>query len=147
MKCASEYNRVLTASEIAAIASPPTSGLADYRKFNENAGTQTIDSASTGLSVTSNEALLTVAAGSGPTATINLPVTDTHYNAGDTINFSGSATDPDEILGTAPSRGGSISTTTITRIRSCRTQAVSPADRSSSPPSAKRLRSCGIAST
>jgi glucose/arabinose dehydrogenase len=93
------YNRVLTASEIAAINSPPTSGLQSYWKFNENAGTQTIDSASTGLSVTSNEALLTVAAGSGPTATINLPAANTFFNAGDTINFSGSATDPDETLG------------------------------------------------
>jgi len=45
---------------------------------------------------TSAEAILSVTANQPPTATINTPPPPTNYNAGDTINYSGSGTDPTE---------------------------------------------------
>ncbi len=47
-------------------------------------------------SATSNEAKLTVTTDSAPTATIINPPDGTLYNAGDTINYSGSGTDPED---------------------------------------------------
>jgi glucose/arabinose dehydrogenase len=49
---------------------------------------------------TSNPATLTVTANQAPVATILSPANGTRYNAGATINFSGSATDPEN--GTLP---------------------------------------------
>jgi glucose/arabinose dehydrogenase len=50
---------------------------------------------------TSNNATLTVTAfNAAPNATIKTPLEDTHYNAGDVINFSGDATDAED--GTLP---------------------------------------------
>jgi glucose/arabinose dehydrogenase len=46
-------------------------------------------------SVTSNPATLTVNNNQPPVATISSPANGTHYNAGTTIGFSGSATDPE----------------------------------------------------
>ncbi len=51
-------------------------------------------------SATSNNATLTVTSNTAPTATINTPTAGTLYNAGDTINYSGSATDTQD--GTLP---------------------------------------------
>jgi hypothetical protein len=45
---------------------------------------------------TSNPARLTVSNNQSPVATILTPQTGTRYNAGDTIGFSGSASDPEE---------------------------------------------------
>lgn len=45
---------------------------------------------------TSDEATLTFRDGQAPTATITSPPDGTKYNAGDTINFSGGGTDPDD---------------------------------------------------
>ena len=49
---------------------------------------------------TSNEARLTVLANQSPTAAITQPVTGTLYSGGQTINFSGTGTDPED--GTLP---------------------------------------------
>jgi glucose/arabinose dehydrogenase len=48
-------------------------------------------------SATSNEARLTVVANQPPTATITQPVSGTLYNAGQTINFSGTGSDPEDV--------------------------------------------------
>jgi glucose/arabinose dehydrogenase len=54
-------------------------------------------------SATSNDATLTVTANNAPTGTITAPANNTLYSAGDTINYSGTGTDPED--GTlAPSR-------------------------------------------
>ena len=47
-------------------------------------------------SVTSNPARLTVSNNQSPVATINTPADGLHYDAGDTIAFSGSASDPED---------------------------------------------------
>lgn len=47
-------------------------------------------------SATSNEALLTVVANQSPTAAITQPAIGTLYTAGQTINFSGTGSDPEE---------------------------------------------------
>jgi glucose/arabinose dehydrogenase len=47
-------------------------------------------------SATSNSATLTVTANSAPTATITAPAHNTLYTAGDTINFAGTGTDPED---------------------------------------------------
>jgi glucose/arabinose dehydrogenase len=46
--------------------------------------------------VTSNDATLTVVDNQPPTATIDTPLIDTMYDAGDTINFAGTGTDPEQ---------------------------------------------------
>ncbi|HVK58283.1 MAG TPA: PQQ-dependent sugar dehydrogenase, partial [Candidatus Kapabacteria bacterium] len=51
-------------------------------------------------SVTSNPAILHVSSGGPPTGTISTPAIGTLYNAGDTILFSGTGTDPED--GTLP---------------------------------------------
>lgn len=51
-------------------------------------------------SVTSSSAILTVLANNSPTATITSPPTGTKYRAGDTINYAGLGTDPED--GTLP---------------------------------------------
>jgi glucose/arabinose dehydrogenase len=51
-------------------------------------------------SATSNTATLTVTANSAPQATITAPAHNTLYSAGDTINYSGTGTDPED--GTLP---------------------------------------------
>ncbi|HEX6739489.1 MAG TPA: PQQ-dependent sugar dehydrogenase, partial [Vicinamibacteria bacterium] len=51
-------------------------------------------------SATSNRATLTVTTNRPPTATINTPAAGTTFRGGQTINFSGSATDPED--GTLP---------------------------------------------
>lgn len=51
-------------------------------------------------SVTSHDATLTVSANSTPTATITAPAAGTLYSAGDTINYAGTGTDPED--GTLP---------------------------------------------
>ncbi len=51
-------------------------------------------------SVTSNSATLTVLNNAAPTATITTPVAGAKYNAGQTISFSGTGSDPDD--GTLP---------------------------------------------
>jgi glucose/arabinose dehydrogenase len=45
---------------------------------------------------TSNQASLTVPPGGPPVPVINTPLAGTYYNAGDTISFSGTASDPDQ---------------------------------------------------
>jgi glucose/arabinose dehydrogenase len=47
-------------------------------------------------STTSDNAILTIKLSSPPTGTITAPANGSFYNAGDTINYSGTATDPDE---------------------------------------------------
>jgi len=54
-------------------------------------------------SATSNTAVLTVTTDTAPTATINTPPSGALYNAGDTINYSGSGTDAED--GTIPPSG------------------------------------------
>ncbi len=49
---------------------------------------------------TSNNATLTVTQNQPPVPTINTPVAGSHYSGGDTISYSGSATDPED--GTEP---------------------------------------------
>ena len=51
-------------------------------------------------SVTSNSATLTVTSNAAPTATITGPASGTMYSAGDTINYAGTGTDPED--GTLP---------------------------------------------
>ena len=51
-------------------------------------------------STTSASATLTVTNNRAPTGTILTPTVGTHYNAGDKITFTGSATDPED--GTLP---------------------------------------------
>jgi glucose/arabinose dehydrogenase len=51
-------------------------------------------------SVTSNAATLTVSSNAAPTATITSPAVGALYSAGDTINYAGSGTDPED--GTLP---------------------------------------------
>ena len=51
-------------------------------------------------SVTSNAAILTVTGNAAPTPTIVTPAAGTRYTAGTTLNFSGTATDPED--GTLP---------------------------------------------
>src|SRR5688500_18247691 len=47
-------------------------------------------------SVTSNEAVLTITNNQAPTATITSPAAGTTFRAGDTINYSGTGTDPED---------------------------------------------------
>ncbi len=94
------YNRVLTAGEVSSGNSLPASGLVTRYAFDENAGTTAYNAVAAGGSTTSDEATLTVAAGSAPTAQILTPTVGTTYTAGDTISFSGSATDQED--GTLP---------------------------------------------
>jgi glucose/arabinose dehydrogenase len=51
-------------------------------------------------SVTSNSATLTVTSDQPPIGTITMPASGTQYRAGDTINYAGTATDPED--GTLP---------------------------------------------
>jgi len=53
-------------------------------------------------SVTSNAATLSVIANAAPTATINTPAAGALYRAGDTVNYSGAGTDPED--GALPAR-------------------------------------------
>ncbi|HEV7860549.1 MAG TPA: PQQ-dependent sugar dehydrogenase [Pyrinomonadaceae bacterium] len=47
-------------------------------------------------STTSNDAILTIQQSNPPTGIINAPANGSFYNAGDTINYSGTATDPED---------------------------------------------------
>jgi len=60
-------------------------------------GNYSVVVSNSGGSVTSNDASLTVTAPNQlPTATINTPIAGATYAAGDVINYSGSATDPED---------------------------------------------------
>ena len=54
-------------------------------------------------SATSNDATLTVTPNNAPTGTINAPVEGTLYSGGETINYSGTGTDPEDV--TIPASG------------------------------------------
>jgi hypothetical protein len=74
-----------TASSYTFNAGPSNNGAQFRVKVSNNVGM-----------ATSNQAVLTVPAGGPPVPVISLPVSGTYYNAGDTISFSGSASDPDQ---------------------------------------------------
>ena len=71
---------------------------------DNNATFRCVVSDMTGASATSDPATLTVTTNKPPEPSITLPVTGTHYRAGDTFQFSGTATDfEDQNIGQTPS--------------------------------------------
>ncbi len=69
--------------------------IASVKSSDNNAKFRCIVTNSFG-SATSNYATLTVTGNNPPTATITKPLAGTKYNAGDTINYAGTGTDPED---------------------------------------------------